>query len=232
MIILFDIDGTLLTCGGSGRRALARAFAELLDAPQALDGVRLAGSTDPIIVAEAHRAVTGRAPTDAEHAAIMARYLDRLDDELQAAGSRYRVYDGVRALLDALSARPEYLVGLATGNDVRGAEKKLAHGGIDTYFGFGGYGSDAAERWRLVAAGIARGRAAARARGIPRVDDAAVIVIGDTEHDVTAARRVGARAVGVREGSGHVDALTAAAPDLLVDDLRAPALWRLLGLDA
>ena len=161
MIILFDIDGTLLTCGGCGRRALARAFAELLDAPQALDGVRLAGSTDPIIVAEAHRAVTGRAPTDAEHAAIMARYLDRLDDELQAAGSRYRVYDGVRALLDALSARPEYLVGLATGNDVRGAEKKLAHGGIDTYFGFGGYGSDAAERWRLVAAGIARGRAAA-----------------------------------------------------------------------
>ncbi len=231
MIVLFDIDGTLLTCGGSGRRALARAFGELFDAPHALDDVRLAGSTDPVIVAEAHRAVTGRAPTDAEHATIMARYLERLDDELVAAGARYRVYDGVRELLDALGARTDRVVGLATGNDVRGAEKKLAHGGLGTYFTFGGYGSDAAERWRLVAAGIARGRAIAAARGLPPVDTAAVIVIGDTEHDVTAARRVGARAVGVREGSGHVDALTAAQPDLLVDDLRAPALWRLLGLE-
>jgi phosphoglycolate phosphatase len=48
---------------------------------------------------------------------------------------------------------------------------------------------------------------------------AGVMVIGDTEHDVTCARSIGAVAVAVPTGSTPRTVLEAAEPDLLLDDL-------------
>ena len=48
----------------------------------------------------------------------------------------------------------------------------------------------------------------------------AVVVVGDTEHDVACARAAGVRAVAVASGHFDRDALAAHAPDLLLDDLR------------
>jgi beta-phosphoglucomutase-like phosphatase (HAD superfamily) len=49
-VLLFDIDGTLVTAAGVGRRALERAIAARYGTTAVLDGVRFDGTTDRAIV--------------------------------------------------------------------------------------------------------------------------------------------------------------------------------------
>ncbi len=222
-MLLFDIDGTLIRCGGAGRSALNRAFEERLGQPDALASIRLDGSTDPRIVDDGFRAVRGRPASPEELDQVMARYLELLASEIEAAKERYVVLAGVRERLAALASEGQHLLGLATGNYERGARIKLEPGGLNSYFDFGGFGSDAAERSLLVARGIERGQAQALARYGAPIPLERVWVFGDTEHDVTAAHKAGARAAGVLAAAGHPDALRSANPDLLLETLADPA---------
>lgn len=231
MLLLFDIDGTLVTSGGAGRRALARAFFEVTGVEDAISGVRLQGSTDPVIVAHAFELNVGRAPRGPEEVEeIYARYLIHLEDELSRGRDRYVVLPGAGEILDRTGASGRHALGLATGNVEAGARLKLTPGGLWERFAFGGYGSDAAERPELVRCGIERGQAYAERTLGRRFELEEVVVIGDTELDVLAARAVGVRAVGVLAGSSDRSALAAAAPDLLVESLADAALCRLVGL--
>jgi HAD superfamily hydrolase (TIGR01549 family) len=212
MLVLFDIDGTLIRTGGAGLRALERAAAEL-GMERACAGIRLAGATDPIIVEEMFTRRQGRTPRAEETAALLARYLVFLEEEI-AATTEYRVLRGVETSLDLLETRGA-AVGLATGNVERGAEIKLRRGSLWHRFAFGGYGSDAAERARLVAAAIAKaGR---------KHDE--VVVIGDTERDVAAAHACGARAIGVATGPCTTDDLAAAGADWVMATLDELPGW-------
>jgi phosphoglycolate phosphatase-like HAD superfamily hydrolase len=211
-VVLFDVDGTLVTTGGAGRRAMRAAFGEVCDAPHALDDVKLGGKTDPMILREGLE-VIGRA-FDAELVErILARYLDRLEAELvRSAG--YKVFDGVHAMLDAV-ARIEAAVGLGTGNVERGAYLKLTRGALNERFTFGGFGSDAEDRTELIRAGATRG--AARL-GLP-LEACRVVVVGDTPRDVRAAHGIGAVCLAVATGGYGVDALERAGADLVVERL-------------
>ncbi len=53
MLILFDIDCTLLLSGGAGKRALNRTFHELFDVPDGFDKIPVAGRTDRLIFEDA-----------------------------------------------------------------------------------------------------------------------------------------------------------------------------------
>lgn len=229
MILLFDIDGTLLSCGGAGRRALERAFEAVLGRADALQGVRLAGSTDLQIIEDGLSLALAREPTHSDPVKpLLECYLECLEEELLRAPT-YQVYEGALALLEVLSEDPRFVLGLATGNVERGARLKLERGGLDRYFAFGGFGSDAQHRAELVRRGVERGLELARARGLALgADD--VLVLGDTEKDVEAAREAGVRAVGVLAGSGHREALVASAPAFVADSLGSPELWAWLGL--
>jgi phosphoglycolate phosphatase-like HAD superfamily hydrolase len=232
VLLLFDVDGTLVRCGGAGRRALERAFQDELGIAQALSDVRLDGRTDRLIIEDAFIARLGRLPDErtAEVERLTERYLALLGEELARAGDRYEVLSGVEALLTAAAASGRLLLGLATGNLERGARIKLEPAGLNGYFGFGGYGSDARERSGLVRRGVERGQAEAERRLGKRFNRDQVLVIGDTELDVHAAREAGVCSVGVLLGSLHRDALQASEPDLLVESLEDPLLWRALGL--
>lgn len=227
MLILFDIDGTLIRCGGSGRAALNRAFARQFGVEGALDGIRLAGSTDPVILEQAFEALDRAPPPGAEIEALFDAYVELLRDELQRAGERFEVLAGAIELAQVLHYDSRFEVGLATGNIERGAYAKLERAQLQDYFSFGGFGSDAAERADLVRAAIERGQA----RSARSYEAAEIFVIGDTERDVVAARAAGATSVGVLAGSFHPDELRASEPDLLVDDLQDPRLWAALGLE-
>jgi phosphoglycolate phosphatase len=218
----------LLSTAGAGRRALARAFLDLHGFGEAMQNVRLHGSTDPRILDQVYRNHWGRAPTDAESERLIEVYLGHLEHEL--AGTEYRVLPGGRELLAALEAKGR-AIGLATGNVEKGARMKLRPGGIDGHFKFGGYGSDAYERAKVVQAGVDRGQAYLRSRGEAPAKSDRIFVLGDTEDDVKAARAVGAIAVGILAGSGVQDELRRAAPDLLVESMADPVLWRALDLD-
>lgn len=230
MLLLFDIDGTLISAGGAGRRALARAFEAVVGVAGAMEGLRLDGNTDPMILAQAFERHVGRpAAGEAENAAILERYLGFLLEELAHAGS-YRVLPGALELAQAARASGRAALGLATGNIERGARLKLEAARLNPFFPFGGFGSDAPARAELVRRGIERGQRWAEAHLGRRFSASDVWVIGDTERDVAAAREVGVAAVGVLAGAGQPEVLEAARPDLLVESLADPVLWRALGL--
>ena len=158
-IVLFDIDGTLVSVRGAGRRALQLALQDVTGVAGALEGIRLAGSTDPVILEAAFARHVGRDPEGAEELArVMAAYLERLPHEVAALGEQLHVFPGARALVEALRATGRHLVGLATGNVEPGAYIKLRSAGLAEHFSFGGFGSDAAHRAELVRRGIERGQ--------------------------------------------------------------------------
>lgn len=228
---MFDIDGTLLSTAGAGRRALAQAFHDLFGFPAAMDGVRLHGATDPKILEQVFQKHRGSSPSAAESEAVLARYLDLLAVELERAQDGYRVLPGGEALVAALVATGRHAVGLATGNVEAGARLKLRPGGLDRQFTFGGFGSDAGDRAELVAHAIRRGQAELAERGRPVATPQQIFVLGDTEQDVLAARRTGVVAIGVLAGSGVPDELRASQPDLLCESMWDPQLWAALELD-
>ena len=136
MLLLFDIDGTLVKLGGAGRRALNRAFTETFALDDVLHSVRLDGNTDPAIVREAFQIALCREPRSDEVEALYARYLSILEAEL--ASAECTVLPGVLSLVRATADSGRFVTGLATGNIERGARLKLRRAGIDAYFEFGG----------------------------------------------------------------------------------------------
>jgi len=193
-VYLFDVDGTLIVTGGAGRRAMRRAFQEVVGHPDALEGIRLGGMTDRLILRHGLE-VAGHDFEESVIEALLDRYLGHLDLELPKANG-YRVLDGVPAALDFVEQLPNVAIGLGTGNIERGARAKLRRGQLEHRFAFGGFGSDAEDRVALLRAGAERG-AALLDRSL---DDVRLVVIGDTPRDIDAAAGLGAEIVAVATG--------------------------------
>lgn len=205
IVYLFDIDGTLLDAHGSGRAAFDAVMLRQHGVANASVGVRYGGKTDPQIVDEIFVARLGRPSTADERVAFLAAYIPELVARLQV-----RVLDGATESLAYLQGRAR--LGVATGNIREGADAKLAAAGLASWFELGGYGSDSHVRAELV------GRAIERAKHLGDVRE--VIVVGDTIHDIAAARACGATACAVATGSdpasalGHADAVLASLREL------------------
>ncbi len=224
-VLLFDIDGTLVTTGGVGRRAVERAFQRRHGRPDACSLVRFDGMTDWSITRLGLEAI-GVSPRDELIEALLAAYLEELREELRASTPEaYRVHAGVADVL-AACARPGVAVGLGTGNIAEGARLKLEHVGLYHHFGFGGFGSDHELRVELIRVGAARGAAQLG----KAIDECRVVVIGDTPKDVDAARGIGAESIGVGTAAFTAAQLRAHGATYAFDDLTAPeALSALLG---
>jgi len=200
ILYLFDIDGTLLHARHSGRRAFDAVFAAQHGIAGACDGMKFGGKTDPALIDEIFVARLDRPASERERTAFLDAYLPLLRDCLANHG--VDVIGGVADALAWLAARRDVLLGIATGNVLAGAEAKLAAAGLHGHFALGGYGSDSHVRAELVARAIARGR--------ERADVHEVVVVGDTVHDIAAARACGAVACAVATGSEPAEALAEA----------------------
>jgi phosphoglycolate phosphatase-like HAD superfamily hydrolase len=214
--MLFDVDGTLLLSGGAGALALNDAFLSLFGVPNAMSRVHPHGKTDPAICQEMFMTYFGREAGEEELARLMEVYLEMLPARVESSRN-YHIMPGFPGVLDALAAREDVLLGLGTGNFEQGARIKLARGGLNAYFPFGGFGCDSADRPSLLEAGFRRGEARVR-------PGAEVVrwVVGDTWRDVRAGRACGARIVAVATGGDTLHDLAFAAPDHLFADLRRP----------
>ncbi|HET7505771.1 MAG TPA: HAD family hydrolase [Kofleriaceae bacterium] len=210
ILYLFDIDGTLLHARRSGRRVFDAVFAARHGVERACEGIAFGGKTDPALVDEIFIARLGRPATDDERAAFLDAYLPLLRADLAQGG--VEVLGGVAEVLAWLAEQPSVLLGIATGNVRAGAEAKLSAAGLGSYFALGGYGCDSRVRAELVATAIARGREHGELRE--------VVVVGDTVHDISAARACGAVACAVATGSdpaealGHADVVLASMAEL------------------
>src|SRR5689334_2166418 len=157
-LVLLDIDGTLLHTHGAGKRAIHRALREVFGTTGP-EGHRFDGKTDRQIVRELMTiAGHGDAHIDANMDALLERYVSYLRQELADESHSTHVYPGVHALLDALEARDDVLLGLLTGNLEAGARAKLESAGFDwSRFQVNACGSDAEHRPELPAVAKARG---------------------------------------------------------------------------
>jgi phosphoglycolate phosphatase len=214
LLVLFDIDGTLILSGRAGIRGMNAAFLRLYGAAGALDDVPIAGRTDRAIVGDGLSAI-GRAPTDDEIARLRDAYLEQLPVELPNPGREPScVLPGVVELIEALSGVSNVHVGLLTGNFERGAEIKLTYFDLWRRFAFGAFGDHHLDRRALLPVAIDR----ALARGLAAAPER-IVVIGDTPLDVDCARTHGARALAVATGQYQPDALEATGAHLVVPTL-------------
>jgi phosphoglycolate phosphatase len=214
-LLLFDVDGTLVSARGAGRRAMGRALAEVYGTAGPVEGYDFRGKTDPQIVRDLMGAA-GFAPAEvaARLDRFYARYLAALAEEVGRGG--VHVFPGVAEVVLRLAGEPGVLLGLVTGNIEAGARIKLAPTALLAHFRVGAYGSDAPERARLP--GLAA-RRAARLAGAPLRPEQ-VVVVGDTPLDIACARAYGARAVAVATGGHAADELARHRPDALFADFQ------------
>ncbi len=172
---------------------------------RATDGLRLAGGTDRAF-ARRMLARVGLVEDEGAITRVLDAYVEHLDALLRTR--RYRPIGDVPGTVAALAERGA-VIGVATGNVRGGAELKLRSAGLAATFDLarGGFGCDAELRADIV-------RIAADRCGGDRPSE--VVVVGDTEHDVRAARAIGARIVGVAANEATRIELEAAGADAIV----------------
>jgi phosphoglycolate phosphatase-like HAD superfamily hydrolase len=212
LLILWDIDHTLIETGGVGREVYAAAF-EKITGRRLEQMAPLAGRTEPVIFREtlALHGLHDPGGLFARFAAEQARgYAERASDLRQ----RGRALPGAVQALEALADRDGVLQSVLTGNTRPSAEAKLRAFGLDSRLDLeaGAYGTDSDERALLV--GVARDRAARRAG--QAFGPGSTLIIGDTPADVIAARDGQARVIAIATGDfTAVELARAGAPAVL-----------------
>jgi phosphoglycolate phosphatase-like HAD superfamily hydrolase len=212
-LVLFDIDGTLLSAGKVSAAALRAALLEGFGTEGPLTGYDYSGKTDPQIVRELMRSAGFEdSRIEERRPAVLASYLRRLEEDLRP--EHVTAKPGVVALVEALARDPRVTLGLLTGNLEQGARLKIGPLGLGPLFPFGAYGSDHEDRHLLPAVAVER----ARLHTAHRFEGKRIVVVGDSIHDVRCGRSLGVRAVAVATGITSPTTLAAEAPDALLPD--------------
>jgi phosphoglycolate phosphatase-like HAD superfamily hydrolase len=218
-IVLWDVDGTLISDPPGMRMRFEDAVQQLLGRADVAPPERPNGSTDYEIL----RKLLVREGLDPEDAALLVpsglHELERLTTRGDTVRNGTVLLAGVVEALDALSVLGAIQT-YVTGNSRARAWAKLEVFGLERHLDMrcGGFGDRTGDRSELVrearrrAALVHYGRAGAIA--LDRT-----FVIGDTIHDIAAARRAGVRAIAVATGAYSLDELRGHDPDLLIADL-------------
>lgn len=214
--ILFDIDGTLLRSRGSAS-IFDDAMEEVFGIRGDLRSIRPDGMTDPDILAALMngRSPVGGAITPRLLATFEVTLARALADGVARGDVSVWTLPGVDALVGELSRRGDTRLGIVTGNMRATARVKLNAVALEGHFRGGGYGSDSPVRDLLPGVALRRMAQADAVLLEPR----RAVMIGDTPHDLSAARAHGMRCVLVATGQYSHAELAAAGPDVLLEDL-------------
>lgn len=219
MLVLFDVDATLITTSRVGVMAMGRAGRQLFGPSFDENVVEYAGRLDPLIIVDllrAHKADEGQAAIDGFRAA----YREHLTTLLGDWEGKASPCPGIPELLDELERQPGVTMGLLTGNYPETGAIKLRACGIEPErFPIRVWGDESPvsppARTHLPPVGMERYRRA-HGRGLEAAD---VTIIGDTPHDIACARAHGCRSIGVATGRYTVAELAESGADLAAQDL-------------
>jgi phosphoglycolate phosphatase len=221
ILVLWDVDFTLVDARGVGRQLYRLAFAELYgrELPESANEANMAGRTDRAIALDV-LAIAG-VPDPPGQVSLFEAALSRLAPVLaDMVRDATRVLPGAGAALAALGTLDSDRAvrqSLLTGNVRALAEVKLAPLGLTRYLDLdvGAYGNESGVRADLVH--LARERAARTYR--QEFGGEATVIVGDTPLDVGAALATGARGVGVATGQFTTVDLAAAGAHAVLPDL-------------
>jgi phosphoglycolate phosphatase len=219
LLVLWDVDQTLLNPARTGAIAYRLALRELWDLEMPAVSVPMAGRTDSAIAVDVLTAAGIADPRGqlARFQEVQARYAGDVRDAVRARG---RALPGAAEAVAALAARSDgrrIIQSALTGNLRALAEAKLSAVGLTAHLDLdaGAYGDVSENRADLVPA--AQRGASARYGG--DFSGAATVLVGDTPLDVAAALAHGARAVAVATGSFSEADLRAAGAHAVLPDL-------------
>ena len=246
MLVLFDIDGTLLLTHGEGMRAMQDAGRELYHPQFSIEGADFSGRLDPLIWEQLcemngvgagdwnRREVTvGPGPSSlrssgpASGSSGPASSVDDDHARFRAAyerhlrrrldnGARVTVLPGVREVLAELRAVEGAVLGLVTGNYPETGRLKIGRAGIDFEM-FTVFGWGCDGGHRRDLPRTAM--AQCRALHKPGLRPEEAVIIGDTPHDIDCARHNGCRSIGVATGAFSMDELREHGADMVVAGL-------------
>ncbi len=233
-LVLFDIDGTILT---TVRQAWENPFKDAMEQAFAAEGksrtidtgkYRPGGKTDTQIIYE----ILGQNGIGEEEIAffypkIRAKYLELLKATVEGNPEYVALKPGIPPLLKELHTHPDVLLGLLTGNFEEGARIKLGVHGLNDYFSFGAFGENARQRSELPQ----RALDAAEKKFGHQFSKKEIVIIGDTPNDIHCGRHLQVRTLAVATGPFKVEELAAEKPDFVFPDLShtAQVLEAILG---
>lgn len=229
-LVLFDLDGTLVTTGGAGCRALAKAAEKLYGKLPKFEHALISGRTDldnfTLIYGMLHK---GKKPSAAQIKKLQKAYVDQLPEEVHALvrAHKYDTLPGVEKLLKNISKDKDIVLALGTGNTEEGAYIKLKPSGLEKYFTVGGWGTDGHTREEMLEAAVKRAEKKFKTKFTP----GQVYVIGDTHRDICAAKNCGFHNAVITSGLGDLKKIQRAAAELEEKDFKDLTLWSVwLGL--
>ncbi|MFF4802281.1 HAD family hydrolase [Streptomyces sp. NPDC001351] len=218
ILVLWDIDRTLLYVGDIDRQVYRETFAEVVGRPAEQLPARGTGVTMPLAI---RSLLLDNGVPEAEVPRLLPRMVELLPQHLAAHADDLREHGvllpGAVAALKAVQAQPGYVPTVVTGNLKPNALLKLEAfnlaGFLDTEIG--GYSSDNDHRPALV--GVAQQRA--RAKFGTAFSHENTVIVGDSLEDVRTGLEGGAPVIGVASGKTSSDELQSAGADVVLDSL-------------
>lgn len=234
-LVLFDIDGTLVNSSpvsvGHWKKRLNVVFEQIYNTPLSfeIEGQKYNGRVDKqILWMIAQELGIPRAIFDQKYLLAKDVLHKELQRVLQTEDDMYVAISEAKCFAEILAKDSRVSIGLLTGNIEQNAWVKIHQAGLDDIFTFGAFSDDVESREELVEHAIAKAHSHF---GVPfsRED---IFVVGDTAHDIRAAKARGVRSIGVSTGaSATYDHLVAEKADLVVGSLMDERVLQLLGLD-
>lgn len=201
MLVVFDVDGTLLDSAHAIVAAMTEAYVSHgLTAPSRQSIVGVVG----LSVAEAVAELSREQP-DHPLEALGTAFKTSFNRGLAHAPEQSGLYDGAAEIIATLARREDVLLGLATGNSRKGVERFVTRFALEGVFAATQCADDAPSKPHP-----AMLHQAAVEAGVGAAD---MVMIGDTSFDIEMARNAGARAIGVSWGYHAPDRLLAAGAE-------------------
>ena len=217
ILILFDVDQTLVSLPGCGTTALNSAFEEVHGVPHAFTGMAFAGGLDLPLMKEVYLKwdlTPGGSGTPPDLSDLKSVYFRHLG-ELLETWTDGKVCQGVPSLLESLASEPYVQLGLETGNFRESAFIKLRRFGLDSYFQDGGFGGEHMDRADVVTSAID----ACQERSGRTYPNDQIFVVGDTPSDILAGHANHVRTLAVATGQYTTDELSEHHPSHIIQDL-------------
>lgn len=207
-LLVFDVDGTLTATNEVDTRCFARSFREVFGIALDTSWQIYPHRTDSGIIGHSFSQHLRRTPTTIELELFRRRFLILLENEWHAAPWNFAAIAGATSALTRIAQQRNYALALATGGWRISALFKLEKAGIPAVGLPAAFADDAIERDEITRIAIAR----ARTHGQQEFDR--VILMGDSDCDVTTAARLGLGFVGI--AADNNDAVVRAAGAQLV----------------
>lgn len=214
-LLLFDIDGTILTTFGQAKNAFSMALRKVFGTDGEINSFSWSGKLDQNIVFE----LMGKAGFSEDLIQKnLSKTLELYEKILKETIKPEKVIikEGIIEVLNKASKDRDIIMGLCTGNTPEGAKIKLSSVNLYHYFSIGSYGTDAKKRYELPP--IAKKRAEQFFN--LKIERENVFVIGDSPADIESAKANGYWSIGVSSGFHKWEELEKYKPDLLLKNLK------------